>query len=86
VGSRKIAQQDVYLTLSYNHLYTVAVQDTFVDHLTPAMEETLQILFFDPNTGWEVVEPVATTRNTTMNWISVPFQRDGIYAIGWTEP
>lgn len=84
--SRMIAQKDIYLTLSYNHLHQIAGQDTIRDDLTPAIEEKLLILFFDPQTGWEVVAPLAATRNPAMNWISVPFTQDGIYAIGWVKP
>jgi hypothetical protein len=85
-GSRTVAQKDIYLTLSYNHLYQLLAQEIMVDYLAPAVESNLHILFFDPDTGWEVVAPLATTRNTTMNWISVPFEQDGIYAIGWVKP
>lgn len=84
-GSRQIAQKDIYLTLSYNHLYEVTSQETIRDDLTPEVEDNLHILFFHPSTGWEVVAPVAMTRNTTMNWLSVPFTQDGIYAIGWVK-
>jgi hypothetical protein len=85
-GSRQITQKDIYLTLSYNHLYEVNSQETIRDDLLPEVEDKLHILFFNPNTGWEVVTPLATTRNTSMNWLSVPFTQDGIYAIGWIKP
>jgi hypothetical protein len=85
-GSQTIAQQDIYLTLAYNHPYRIANQEKFLDYLTPAMEDKLLILFFDPSTGWEVVMPLETRRNPSMNWLSVPFKQDGIYAIGWVKP
>ena len=85
-GSRTVAQQDIYLTLSYNHLFEVRSQEIIRDYLSPEIESKLQILFYNPNTGWEVVLPASTTRNPTMNWISVPFRQDGIYAIGWVKP
>ena len=85
-GIRKIAQQDIYLTLSYNHIYEVTVQDTIRDDLPPAVEDKLQVLFYDPTTGWQAVTPVETIRNTTMNWLSVPFKQDGVYAIGFVKP
>jgi hypothetical protein len=85
-GSRQIAQKDIYLTLSYNHIYEVTGKENIRDTLSPAMEASLRILFFNPISGWEVVAPVATTRNPTMNWLSTPFTQDGIYAIGWVEP
>lgn len=85
-GSRQVAQKDIYLTLSYNHLHQVTSQETIRDDLPPAVEANLHILFFDPNMGWQVVAPATIRRDTTMNWLSVPFTRDGIYAIGWIKP
>jgi hypothetical protein len=86
LGGKEIAQDGIYLTLSYNHLFEVIAQDKIEDSLYTDIEDNLYILYFDPGTGWEVVMPISQTRNPMMNWISVPFKKDGIYAIGWVDP
>ncbi|MEM7129692.1 MAG: hypothetical protein AAF702_25395 [Chloroflexota bacterium] len=86
LGERPMTQQDLFLTLSYQPAIDFKGEFILTDPPPDSLEEELLILHFSPTSGWEVVEPNNQERSTEMNWISVPFRKDGIYAIGWVQP